>query len=182
MEALHPDVSEVVLSEQDIKDIVARMGKEITADYKDKNPLVVAVLKGAVVFTADIMRAIDCPIAIDFMAVSSYGDGVKSSGVVRIVKDLDTKIEGRDVLIVEDILDSGLTLSYLIRMLETRGAKSVNVAAFLVKDVAGKKPAVHPHYVGSHVPDEFIVGYGLDYAERYRNLPYIGILKPEVYS
>ena len=182
MEALHPDVSEVVLSEQDIKDIVARMGKEITADYKDKNPLVVAVLKGAVVFTADIMRAIDCPIAIDFMAVSSYGDGVKSSGVVRIVKDLDTKIEGRDVLIVEDILDSGLTLSYLIRMLEARGAKSVNVAAFLVKDVAGKKPAVHPHYVGSHVPDEFIVGYGLDYAERYRNLPYIGILKPEVYS
>ena len=182
MEALHPDVSEVVLSEQDIKDIVARMGKEITADYKDKNPLVVAVLKGAVVFTADIMRAIDCPIAIDFMAVSSYGDGVKSSGVVPIVKDLDTKIEGRDVLIVEDILDSGLTLSYLIRMLEARGAKSVNVAAFLVKDVAGKKPAVHPHYVGSHVPDEFIVGYGLDYAERYRNLPYIGILKPEVYS
>ena len=182
MEALHPDVSEVVLSEEDIKDIVARMGAEITEDYKDKNPLIVAVLKGAVVFTADIMRAIDCPIAIDFMAVSSYGDGAKSSGVVRIVKDLDTKIEGRDVLIVEDILDSGLTLSYLIRMLEARGAKSVRVAAFLVKDVEGKKPAVHPQYVGSHVPDEFIVGYGLDYAERYRNLPYIGILKPEVYS
>ncbi len=182
MEALHPDVSEVVLSEEDIKGIVTRMGDAITADYKDKNPLVVAVLKGAVVFTADIMRAIKCPIAVDFMAVSSYGDGVKSSGVVRIVKDLDTKIEGRDVLIVEDILDSGLTLSYLIRMLEARGAKSVNVAAFLVKDVAGKKPAVEPEYVGSHVPDEFIVGYGLDYAERYRNLPYIGILKPEVYS
>ena len=182
MEALHPDVSEVVLSEQDIKDIVTRMGDAITADYKEKNPLVVAVLKGAVVFTADIMRAIKCPIAVDFMAVSSYGDGVKSSGVVRIVKDLDTKIEGRDVLIVEDILDSGLTLSYLIRMLEARGAKSVNVAAFLVKDVEGKKPAVEPEYVGSHVPDEFIVGYGLDYAERYRNLPYIGILKPEVYS
>lgn len=182
MEALHPDVSEVVLSEQDIKDIVTRMGDAITDDYKDKNPLVVAVLKGAVVFTADIMRAIKCPIAVDFMAVSSYGDGVKSSGVVRIVKDLDTKIEGRDVLIVEDILDSGLTLSYLIRMLEARGAESVKVAAFLVKDVEGKKPAVHPEYVGAHVPDEFIVGYGLDYAERYRNLPYIGILKPEVYS
>ena len=116
------------------------------------------------------------------MAVSSYGDGVKSSGVVRIVKDLDTKIEGRDVLIVEDILDSGLTLSYLIRMLEARKAKSVKVAAFLVKDVKGKKPAVDPEYVGAHVPDEFIVGYGLDYAERYRNLPYIGILKPEVYA
>ncbi len=182
MEALHPDVSEVVLSEQDIKDIVTRMGDAITADYKEKNPLVVAVLKGAVVFTADIMRAIKCPIAVDFMAVSSYGDGVKSSGVVRIVKDLDTKIEGRDVLIVEDILDSGLTLSYLIRMLEARGANSVKVAAFLVKDVEGKKPAVHPEYVGAHVPDEFIVGYGLDFAERYRNLPYIGILKPEVYS
>ena len=182
MEALHPDVSEVVLSEQDIKDIVTRMGDAITADYKEKNPLVVAVLKGAVVFTADIMRAIKCPIAVDFMAVSSYGDGVKSSGVVRIVKDLDTKIEGRDVLIVEDILDSGLTLSYLIRMLEARGANSVKVAAFLVKDVEGKKPAVHPEYVGAHVPDEFIVGYGLDFTERYRNLPYIGILKPEVYS
>ena len=182
MEALHPDVSAIVLSEQDIKDIVTRMGDAITADYKDKNPLVVAVLKGAVVFTADIMRAIKCPIAVDFMAVSSYGDGVKSSGVVRIVKDLDTKVEGRDVLIVEDILDSGLTLSYLIRMLEARGAKSVKVAAFLVKDVEGKKPAVKPEYVGSHVPDEFIVGYGLDFAERYRNLPYIGILKPEVYS
>ncbi|MDO4849985.1 MAG: hypoxanthine phosphoribosyltransferase [Coriobacteriia bacterium] len=182
MEALHPDVSEVVLSEQDIKDIVTRMGDAITADYKERNPLVVAVLKGAVVFTADIMRAIKCPIAVDFMAVSSYGDGVKSSGVVRIVKDLDTKIEGRDVLIVEDILDSGLTLSYLIRMLEARGANSVKVAAFLVKDVEGKKPAVHPEYVGAHVPDEFIVGYGLDFAERYRNLPYIGILKPEVYS
>ncbi len=182
MEALHPDVSEVVLSEEDIKGIVSRMGNAITTDYKDRNPLVVAVLKGAVVFTADIMRAIKCPIAVDFMAVSSYGDGVKSSGVVRIVKDLDAKVEGRDVLIVEDILDSGLTLSYLIRMLEARGASSVKVAAFLVKDVTGKKPAVHPEYVGAHVPDEFIVGYGLDYAERYRNLPYIGILKPEVYS
>ena len=134
MEALHPDISEVVLSEEEIKAIVARMGKQITKDYEGKNPLLVAVLKGAVVFTADVMRAIDCPVAVDFMAVSSYGDGVKSSGVVRIVKDLDTKIEGRDVLIVEDILDSGLTLSYLIRMLEARKAKSVKVAAFLVKE------------------------------------------------
>ena len=158
------------------------MGAEITRDYKDKNPLLVTVLKGAVIFTADIMRAIDCPVAVDFMAVSSYGDGVKSSGVVRILKDLDAKIEGRDVLIVEDILDSGITLSYLIKMLESRNPKSVKVAAFLVKDVEGKKPAVHPEYVGTHVPDAFIVGYGLDYAERYRNLPYIGVLKPEVYS
>ena len=182
MEALHPDVSEVILSEEDIKSIVSRMGAEITRDYKDKNPLLVTVLKGAVIFTADIMRAIECPVAVDFMAVSSYGDGVKSSGVVRILKDLDAKIEGRDVLIVEDILDSGITLSYLIKMLESRTPKSVKVAAFLVKDVEGKKPAVHPEYVGTHVPDAFIVGYGLDYAERYRNLPYIGVLKPEVYS
>ena len=160
MEALHPDVSEVILSEEDIKSIVSRMGAEITRDYKDKNPLLVTVLKGAVIFTADIMRAI-----------SSYGDGVKSSGVVRILKDLDAKIEGRDVLIVEDILDSGITLSYLIKMLESRNPKSVKVAAFLVKDVEGKKPAVNPEYVGTHVPDAFIVGYGLDYAERYRNLP-----------
>ena len=116
------------------------------------------------------------------MAVSSYGDGVKSSGVVRIVKDLDTKIEDRDVLIVEDILDSGLTLSYLMRNLAARKPKSLEVAAFLVKDIPGKTPAVDPHYVGAHVPNEFIVGYCLDYAERYRKLPYIGILKPEVYS
>lgn len=182
MEALHPDVSEVILSEEDIKSIVSRMGAEITRGYKDKNPLLVTVLKGAVIFTADIMRAIECPVAVDFMAVSSYGDGVKSSGVVRILKDLDAKIEGRDVLIVEDILDSGITLSYLIKMLESRNPKSVKVAAFLVKDVEGKKPAVDPEYVGTHVPDAFIVGYGLDYAERYRNLPYIGVLKPEVYS
>ena len=182
MEGLHPDIQEVVLSQEDIQEIVSKMGAEITRDYQGKNPLLVTVLKGAIIFMADVMRAIECPLSVDFMAVSSYGDGAKSSGVVRIVKDLDTKIEGRDVLIVEDILDSGLTLSYLIRMLEARGAKSVRVAAFLVKDVEGKKPAVHPQYVGSHVPDEFIVGYGLDYAERYRNLPYIGILKPEVYG
>ena len=162
MKSLHPDVKEVLLSEEDIRGIVSRMGEQITADYADKNPLVVAVLRGAVVFTADLMRAIDCPIGIDFMAVSSYGDGAKSSGVVRIVKDL--------------------TLSYLIDLLKGRGPASVEVAAFLVKDVAGKRPAIEPRYVGTHVPDEFIVGYGLDFAERYRNLPYIGVLKPEVYA
>ena len=182
MESLHPDVQGILLSEKDIQDVVSRMGAEISRDYAEKNPLVVAVLRGAVVFMADLMRAIDCPMAIDFMAVSSYGEGAKSSGVVRIVKDLDTKIEGRDVLIVEDILDSGLTLSYLMRMLENRGPASIEVAAFLVKDVPGNVPAVKPRYVGAHVPDEFIVGYGLDFAERYRNLPYIGILKPEVYQ
>ena len=182
MEQIHPDVESVVLSEQDIKDIVTRMGAEITRDYAGKNPLLIAVLRGAVVFMGDVMRAIDCPIAIDFMAVSSYGDGAKSSGVVRIVKDLDTKIEGRDVIIIEDILDSGLTLSYLMKNLRSRKPASLEIAAFLVKDVEGQTAAVKPRYVGAHVPDSFIVGYGLDFAERYRNLPYIGVLKPEVYG
>ncbi|MBF0908371.1 MAG: hypoxanthine phosphoribosyltransferase, partial [Atopobium sp.] len=139
-------------------------------------------LRGAAVFMADIMRAIECPLSIDFMAVSSYGDGVKSSGVVRIVKDLDTKIEGRHVIIVEDVLDSGLTLSYLVRMLKSRNPASIEIAAFLVKDIEGKRPAVDPRYVGTHVPDKFVVGYGLDYAERYRNLPFVGVLKPSVYE
>ena len=182
MAELHPDIEEILLSEQDIKDIVNKVGAEITRDYADKNPLVIAVLRGAVVFMADIMRAIECPLSIDFMAVSSYGDGVKSSGVVRIVKDLDTKIEGRHVIIVEDVLDSGLTLSYLVRMLKSRNPASIEIAAFLVKDIEGKRPAIDPRYVGTHVPDKFVVGYGLDYAERYRNLPFVGVLKPSVYE
>ena len=182
MAELHPDIEEILLDEQDIKDIVKKVGAEITRDYADKNPVVIAVLRGAVVFMADIMRAIECPLSIDFMAVSSYGDGVKSSGVVRIVKDLDTKIEGRHVIIVEDVLDSGLTLSYLVRMLQSRNPASIEIAAFLVKDIEGKRPAVDPRYVGTHVPDKFVVGYGLDYAERYRNLPFVGVLKPSVYE
>ena len=182
MAELHPDIEEILLDEQDIKDIVKKVGAEITRDYADKNPLVIAVLRGAVVFMADIMRAIECPLSIDFMAVSSYGDGVKSSGVVRIVKDLDTKIEGRHVIIVEDVLDSGLTLSYLVRMLQSRNPASIEIAAFLVKDIEGKRPAIDPRYVGTHVPDKFVVGYGLDYAELYRNLPFVGVLKPCVYE
>ena len=182
MAELHPDIQQILLDEQDIKDIVKKVGAEITRDYADKNPLVIAVLRGAVVFMADIMRAIECPLSIDFMAVSSYGDGVKSSGVVRIVKDLDTKIEGRHVIIVEDVLDSGLTLSYLVRMLKSRNPASIEIAAFLVKDIEGKRPAIDPRYVGTHVPDKFVVGYGLDYAERYRNLPFVGVLKPSVYE
>ena len=182
MAELHPDIQEILLDEQDIKDIVKKVGAEITRDYADKNPLVIAVLRGAVVFMADIMRAIECPLSIDFMAVSSYGDGVKSSGVVRIVKDLDTKIEGRHVIIVEDVLDSGLTLSYLVRMLKSRNPASIEIAAFLVKDIEGKRPAIDPRYVGTYVPDKFVVGYGLDYAERYRNLPFVGVLNPCVYE
>lgn len=180
--AIHPDIESIVLSEEEIKGIVKHLGEEISRDYAGKNPLIVAVLRGAFVFTADLMRSITVPCSVDFMAVSSYGDGVKSSGVVRIVKDLDTKVEGRHVIIAEDILDSGLTLSYLVRLLKSRKPASIEIAAFSVKDIPNHEPAVTPRYVGAHVPDAFIVGYGLDYAERYRNLPYVGILKPEVYT
>ncbi|OFK25290.1 hypoxanthine phosphoribosyltransferase [Olsenella sp. HMSC062G07] len=182
MESLHPDVQKLLLSEDDIERIVERLGDEISRDYAGKNPLIVAVLRGAFVFTADLIRSVTVPCAVDFMAVSSYGDGIKSSGVVRIVKDLDTKIEGRHVIIAEDILDSGLTLSYLIDLLRARHPASVEVATFAVKDIEGKTPAIEPRYVGTHVPNEFIVGYGLDFAERYRNLPYVGVLKPEAYA
>lgn len=179
---MHQDIERVLITEDEIKAIVTRMGSEISADYEDKNPLVIAVLRGAFVFTADLLRAITVPCAVDFMAVSSYGSGVKSSGVVRILKDLDTNVEGRHVIIAEDVLDSGLTLSYLLNLLGNRGAASVAVAAFVVKDVPDRTAAVVPNYVGTHLPNEFIVGYGLDYAEAYRNLPYVGVLKPEVYT
>ena len=179
---LHKDVERVLFSEEDIKAIVARMGAEISRDYEGKDLVLVAVLRGAVVFMGDLMRAVTCPLAIDFMAVSSYGDKAKSSGVVRIIKDLDIDIKGRDVLIVEDILDSGLTLKYLMKNLSSRHPASLEVATFLYKDVEGKQAAIEPKYVGTHCPDAFVVGYGLDFAERYRNLPYVGVLKPEVYS
>lgn len=182
MEALHPDVEKVLFSEEEIAEMVARMGAQISADYEGKDLVLIAVLRGAVVFMGDLMRAIDCPLAIDFMAVSSYGNGTKSSGIVRIIKDLDMDIKDRDVLIVEDILDSGLTLKYLIKNLSSRKPASIEVATFLWKDVEGKQAAINPKYVGTHCPDEFVVGYGLDYAEHYRNLPYVGVLKPEVYS
>ncbi len=182
MEALHPDVDHMLFDKEEIAAVVRRMGADITRDYQGKDLALIAVLRGAVVFMGDLMRAIECPLAIDFMAVSSYGEGAKSSGIVRIVKDLDMDIKGRDVLIVEDILDSGLTLRYLMKNLSSRHPASLEVATFLWKDVAGKQAAINPKYVGMHCPDDFVVGYGLDYAERYRNLPYIGVLKPEVYS
>lgn len=182
MNEQHPDIETVLLSQEDIEGIVARMGEEITRDYAGKDLVLIAVLRGAVVFMGDLMRKIELPTNIDFMAVSSYGDGVKSSGVVRIIKDLDIDIKGRNVLIVEDILDSGLTLNYLMKNLSSRKPASLEVAAFLWKDVEGRASAVTPKYVGAHVPDAFVVGYGLDYAERYRNLPFLGVLKPEVYS
>lgn len=178
----HNDIDTILYSKEEIDAIVARLGEEISRDYAGKDLVLIAVLRGAVVFMGDLMRNITVPCSIDFMAVSSYGDGVKSSGVVRIIKDLDTDIKGRDVLIVEDILDSGLTLKYLMKYLSNRNPNSLEVAAFLWKDVEGRQSAVDPKYVGTHCPDEFVVGYGLDYAERYRNLPFLGILKPEVYS
>ena len=176
METMHPDVEKVLFSEEDIADMVKRLGAQISEDYKGKDLVLIAVLRGAVVFMGDLMRA------IDIMAVSSYGNGTKSSGTVRIIKDLDIDIKDRDVLIVEDILDSGLTLKYLMANLASRGPASLEVCTFLWKDVEGKQAAIDPKYVGTHCPDEFVVGYGLDYAERYRNLPYVGILKPEVYA
>lgn len=182
MASQHPDIEKVLFTQEDIDGIVSRLGEQITRDYAGKDLVLIAVLRGAVVFMGDLMRKIELPTNIDFMAVSSYGDVVKSSGIVRIIKDLDIDIRGRDVLIVEDILDSGLTLKYLMKNLESRKPASLEVAAFLWKDVEDRTSAVTPKYVGTHCPDAFVVGYGLDYAERYRNLPYLGILKPEVYS
>jgi len=182
MDTLHPDVDHVLFDQAEIASIVERMGAEITRDYEGRDLVLIAVLRGAVVFMGDLMRQIKVPLAIDFMAVSSYGAAAKSSGIVRIVKDLDIDIKGRDVLIVEDILDSGLTLHYLMKNLSSRRPASLEVATFLWKDVHGKQAAINPKYVGTHCPDDFVVGYGLDYAERYRNLPYVGVLKPEVYS
>ena len=175
------DVLRVLLSEDEIREKVRERGGKITADYKNSNLMLVTVLKGAVVFLADLMRQIDVPAEIDFMVVSSYGSGVKSSGVVKIVKDLDVPLAGKDILIVEDILDSGLTLSYIKELLESRGPRSIRIATLLDKP-SRRKVDLQADYIGFSVPDEFVIGYGLDYDEKYRNLPYIGILKPEVYS
>ena len=175
------DVLRVLLSEDEIREKVRELGGKITADYKNSNLMLVTVLKGAVVFLADLMRQIDVPAEIDFMVVSSYGSGVKSSGVVKIVKDLDVPLAGKDILIVEDILDSGLTLSYIKELLESRGPRSIRIATLLDKP-SRRKVDLQADYIGFSVPDEFVIGYGLDYDEKYRNLPYIGILRPEVYS
>ena len=175
------DVLRVLLSEDEIREKVRELGGKITADYKNSNLMLVTVLKGAVVFLADLMRQIDVPAEIDFMVVSSYGSGVKSSGVVKIVKELDVPLAGKDILIVEDILDSGLTLSYIKELLESRGPRSIRIATLLDKP-SRRKVDLQADYIGFSVPDEFVIGYGLDYDEKYRNLPYIGILKPEVYS
>lgn len=175
------DIKSVLISEEQLANTVAEMGEKISKDYKGKNLLVISVLKGASVFMSDIIRKITIPIQIDFMAASSYGSGTTTKGSVKIIKDLDIDVQNFDILIVEDILDSGVTLSNLIKILESRNPKSVKVCTLLSKP-SRRKVEVPVAYEGFVVPDEFVVGYGLDYAERYRNLPFIGILKEEIYS
>ncbi len=178
---LQDDVKEILLSEEQLKEIVARLGREITEEYKDKNLLMIGILKGCVVFMSDLMREVDLKCRIDFMAVSSYGSGTKSSGNVRIIKDLDIDLEGYDVLLVEDILDSGNTLSYVRALLATRGAKSVKICTLLDKP-ARRTADITADFVGTEIGDEFVIGYGLDFNEKYRNLPYLGVPHPYVYS
>jgi hypoxanthine phosphoribosyltransferase len=172
-------VEEILVDEVALQARVAELGAEITADYRDRDLLLIGVLKGAIFFMADLMRQIDLPCEVDFMAISSYGAGVDSSGVVRILKDLDMPIENRNVVIVEDIVDSGLTLSYLLRNLEARHPASVEICALLTKPDR-RENDVECRYVGFEIPNRFVIGYGLDFAERYRNLPYIGVLREEL--
>lgn len=181
MKNMQDDILKVLLSEEEIAEKVQEIGAQITKDYQDKNLLMVSVLKGSVVFMADLMRAVNCHARIDFMSVSSYGNGTKTSGVVKIVKDLDLNLEGYDLLLVEDILDSGKTLYYLREILKERNPASIRIATLLNKP-ARREADIVPDYSCFEVPDEFVVGYGLDFAEKYRNLPYIGVLKPEVYT
>jgi hypoxanthine phosphoribosyltransferase len=178
---LHPDIEGVLVSEQQIADKIAELAKQVAADYADREVLLVGVLKGAVMVMADLARALTIPVSMEFMAVSSYGSATSSSGVVRILKDLDRDIAGKDILVVEDIIDSGLTLSWLLRNLRSRQPASVEVLALLRKPEAAQVQ-VPVKYMGFDIPSVFVVGYGLDYAERYRELPYVGTLRPEVYA
>lgn len=175
------DIQEVLFSEQQLADKVAELGARISADYAGKDPLIVSVLKGSYVFMADLTRRISIPCNVDFMAVSSYGAGTKTTGEVQIIKDIGSKIDGRHLIIVEDILDSGVTMSFLMKVLKARGAASIRLCTLLSKPER-RKVDVPVDYLGFEIPDAFVVGYGLDYAEKYRNLPYIGILKPSVYG
>ncbi|HIZ16613.1 MAG TPA: hypoxanthine phosphoribosyltransferase [Firmicutes bacterium] len=172
MNMLEQAVKNVIIDENRLKLIISELGRKISEDYKDKNLLLVSVLKGSVVFMADLMRAIKIPCSVDFMCVSSYGNGVKTSGVVKIVKDIDINLKGYDLLIVEDILDSGLTLSYLEEILSARNPASIKICTLLDKP-SRHMTDIKPDYVGAVVPDVFIIGYGLDYDEKYRNLPYV---------
>ena len=178
---MRDDILKVLITKEELAQKVKELGQEITKAYQGKKLLVLGVLKGSFVFMSDLIREIDTPCEVEFMAVSSYQSGVKSSGVVKILKDIDINPNAYNILIVEDILDSGLTLSYLKNLLLQRGASNIQIATLLDKP-ARRKADIHADFVGFEVPDEFVVGYGLDYAEYYRNLPYVGVLKPEVYS
>jgi hypoxanthine phosphoribosyltransferase len=172
-------VTEILVDEETLRNRVAELGDEISRDYAGRDLLLIGVLKGAVFFMADLMRQLTVPCEIDFMAISSYGASTDSSGVVRILKDLDINIEGREVLVVEDIIDSGLTLSYLMRNLEARQPASLEVCALMTKPER-REIEVPVRYIGFEIPNRFVIGYGLDFAERYRNLPYVGVLDPEL--
>lgn len=178
---MHKDLAYVLLEEEAIQKRVKELGRQITRDYEGKELVLVGILKGAVVFFSDLIRHVELPMSMDFMAISSYGNATKSAGVVRILKDLDKDIVGKHIIIVEDIVDSGLTLSFLKDNLVSRGAASLRICALLDKPER-RKVDIKADYQGFTIPDAFVVGYGLDYAERYRNLPYIGVLKPEIYT
>ncbi|MGE8207400.1 hypoxanthine phosphoribosyltransferase [Heyndrickxia sp. NPDC080065] len=175
------DIEKVLISEEEIQQKTKELAEQLTVEYKDRFPLAIGVLKGATLFMSDLLKKVDTYLEMDFMDVSSYGKSMVSSGEVKILKDLDTSVEGRDILIIEDIIDSGLTLSYLVELFRYRKAKSIKIVTLLDKP-SGRKANIEADYVGFIVPDAFVVGYGLDYAERYRNLPYIGVLKPAVYN
>lgn len=178
---MHEHLDKILFSEEQLQKKVQELGARISSDYRDKNLVVVGILKGAVVFLADLMREIKVPLELDFMAVSSYGMSTHASGVVRILKDLEKDIVGKDVLIIEDIVDTGLTLSYLTDNLWARNPASLKICTLLDKP-SRRKVALNPDYMGYNIPNEFVVGYGLDFGGRYRNLPYIGVLKPEYYQ
>lgn len=175
------DIESIIFDEEKLQGIVKDLGKQITEDYKGKKVMLLGVLKGSVVFMSDLMRAIDLPLRIEFMSVSSYGTGVTSSGVVRVINDITVDIKGYHLIIIEDILDSGRTLSHLINHLSEKGPESIEICTLFDKPER-READVYAKYIGAKVPDAFIVGYGLDYSEIYRNLPYIGVLKPEVYN
>ena len=178
---MHKDVERILYTEEELRDRVRALGRQITADYAGREPLLISVLRGSYIFMADLTRSINLDVTLDFMSVSSYGAGTVSSGQVEIKKDLSASIEGRDLIIVEDILDSGNTLYYLLDVLRARKPASIRLCTLMDKPERRVKP-IKADYVGFTIPDAFIVGYGLDYAEKYRNLPYVGILKPSVYN
>jgi hypoxanthine phosphoribosyltransferase len=178
---MHADVEEILLSGEEVQARVAELGAQLAADYEGRDPVLVSVLKGSIIFLADLVRAMPIPLSIDLMEVSSYGAATESSGQVRILKDLSTSIEGREVIVVEDIIDTGLTLNYLLRYLHDKQPASIRICCLLDKPARRLAP-IEIDYRGFTIPDRFVIGYGLDYGERYRNLPYIGVLRPSVYG